>query len=434
MLNRVTEVRVGAYDSTAMQVEMSTVAQYYYDGDPAATPASGVGNSNLTAVVMKDGVADRITRMYYDYRDRRIATVSPSSPMAITRYDNLDRPVEQGIYPEPTSAPSESTIQSFVGSSLAEDGTGLNLPSGEKRSWYSKTYYSQRGMAYRQQTAIDPSQASPSFLEWNGWYDEDGHELASWGPNAPITVSEYDEFDRLEKVMIADRTTTSTWDFANATSVSGDYVLEQTEYRYEANSGLLDLVTSRLALHDNATTGSLTGSNAVTTYMGYIYDSANRGIATVAFGTNKTGSNAFSATAGTVPTLTDYDTLDELREADDLLYSWRVYNTRGLIEDVIGIQEDGDGSTTSAADLINRYLYDDLYRSIATIENADAVSSLGWDVTDERYTVSGFDHTKQDTDHVTSFVYDGVSNVLKRVAHLAEDNGSGTTIEGVQVT
>lgn len=434
VLDRVVEVRTGAYDPNTMMDELSTVAQYFYDGDPAATPASSVGNGNLTGIVMKDGVGDRVTRMYYDFRDRLIATVAPSSPMTITLYDNLDRPIEQGVYPEPTSAPSESTIQSFVSTSLAEDGTGLNLPSGEKRSWYSKTFYSQRGMAYRQQTAIDPSQASPSFLEWNGWYDEDGHTLASWGPNAPITVSKYDEFDRLEKMMVADRTTTSTWDFANATSVSGDYVLEQTEYRYEADSGLLDLVTNRMALHDNATTGSLTGSNAVTTYMGYIYDSAHRGIATVSFGTNKTGSNAFSATAGTVPTLTDYDTLDELRLAGDLLYSWRVYNSRGLVEDVIGIQVHGDDSPTSAADLINRYLYDDLYRSIATIENADAISSLSWDSTDERYTVSGFDHTKQDTDRVTSFAYDGVSNIVKRVAHLAEDNGSGGTQEGVQVT
>ena len=434
VLNRVTEVRIGVYDSSTMADELSTVAQYYYDGDPAATPASGVGNSNLTAIVMKDGVGDRVTRMYYDFRDRWIATVAPSSPMTITLYDNLDRPVEQGVYPEPTSAPSESSIQSFVGSSLAEDGTGLNLPSGEKRTWYSKIFYSQRGMPYRQQTAIDPSQASPSFLEWNGWFDDEGNELASWGSNAPITLSEYDEFDRLEKTMVADRTTTTTWDFANATSVSGDYVLEQTEYRYEADSGLLDLVTSRMALHDNLTTGSLTGSNAVTTYRGYVYDSANRGIATVSFGTNKAGSNSFSATAGTVPTLTDYDTLDELREAGDLLYSWRVYNTRGLIEDVIGIQEEGDVSTTSAADLINRYLYDDLYRSIATIENADAVNSLSWDATDEYYSVSGFDHMKQDTDRVTSFVYDGESNIVKRVAHLAEDNGSGVTQEGVQVT
>lgn len=434
VMDRVTSVKVGTSSGT------NTVAEYYYDGDPAATPASGVGNGNLTAVVMKDGVGDRITRMYYDYRDRQIATVPPDAPMTIVHYDHLNRPVEQGIYPEPTSAPFLSNIRTFAASSLANDGTGLNLPSGEKRSWYTKTDYSQRGMVYRQLTAIDPTLSTGlTYLEWNAWYDEEGHELASWGPNAPISVTEYDELDRVEKVMIADRTVdtgTSAWDFEAATSVVGDYVLEQSEYRYESGSGLLDLVTSRMALHDNSTTGSLTGSNAVTTYRGYIYDTANRGIATVSFGTNKTGTNPYSSTVGTVPTLTDYDELDELREADDLLYSWRTYNTRGLVEDMIGIQELGTVSTTSAADLTNRYLYDDLSRSIAMIENADAVSSVTWDssLSVYRYTVSGFDYTKPDTDRVTSFVYDGANNIVKRVAHIPENNGSGGTAEAIQET
>lgn len=432
VMDRVTELRVGAITDPVTSTEVA--AQYFYDGDPAATPAHGVGNGNLTTIVKKDGIGDRVTRLYYDHRDRRIATVAPASPMSITRFDNLSRPIEQGVYPEPTSAPSLSDIRSFADSSLAEDGTGLNLPNSEKRSWYTKYHYSQRGRSFRQQIAIDPTQSSPSFLEWNGWLDVKGNELASWGPNAPIVVNEYDEHDRLTKVMIADRTTDTAaadWDFDAATSVSGDYVLEQSEYRYEDNSGLLDLVTNRMRLHDDeTTTGSLGGADSISTYLGYIYDNANRGKATVAFGTNKSGANPFSAAAGTVPTLTDFDSLSELRDAGDgVLFNWREYNPRGLVEDLVSIQ-----SGNSASDEIRtRYLYDDLYRSIAMVENADAVSSLAWDGTENRYTVSGFDYMKQDTDRVTSFAHNAVGNVVKRVAHIPEQSGS-STVEGVQVT
>lgn len=444
VLDRPIQISVGTSAGT------DPVVDYIYDGDPAVTftdPSDameiagdqGVGNGNITTIIQHDGVNDRITRLYYDGRDRQIGTLSPNAPFSLTRYDNLDRVIESALYEELGSIPSASTVETASGSAL-----GITFGSGsEPRSRYTRSYYSQRGNLWKREYKIIPSGSFDYYLESDYWYDDDGDVKARWDPSSPMVITEYDAHNRPVKVFITDRDgdvqdgTSGYYSFATATDESTDQVLEQTEYKYDDTSGAVTKVTHRARLHDTSATGDLSassGANAITSYMGYTYDDAWRRQASINFGTNKTGSGAFSATAASAPTLTSYDELNELRQAGDLLYQWTAYNTRGLVEDVIGIQEVGTGSTTSAADIVTRYLYDDLGRTIAQVENADAVSSVSYNGTSNRYVVSGFDYTKPDTDRVTSFVYDGVNHVTKRVAHLAEDNGSGGTQEAVQVT
>lgn len=450
VLNRPLTISMGAYSITnPSNPGLVPIVDYIYDGDPAESftdpgdsaeieDAQGVGNGTITTIIQHDGESERITRLYYDDRDRQIAVLEPDSPLVMYRYDNLDRVIQMALYAEPASVPSAASVETAAGTAAADLGTSF---SGVTRSRYTRTYYSQRGYRWKVEHDINPSNNADYYLQTNYWYDDDGNTVARWDPSSPMVITEYDVHDRPIKVFVSDRGgdvedgSNGYYTYASATGITGDNILEQAEYEYDDGSGAVTRVTHRVRLHDTTATGDLSassGDNAITTYMGYTYDDAWRRQASINFGTNKAGSDAFSATAAAAPTLTSYDELNELRQAGDLPYRWVTYNTRGLVEDVIGIQEDGTGSTPASADIVTRYLYDDRNRTIAQIENADAVSSVTWST--DRYAVSGFDHTKPDTDRVTSFVYDAINNVTKRVAHIAEDNGGGGTQEGLQIT
>lgn len=423
VLDRRIKSKTGTMVSNAV-----TIAEYFFDGVPhAATPAQGVGNGNITAVKLYDGVNTRITRMYYDDRDRSIATVSPDSPMSLTRYDNLDRPIESAVFPVQAGIPTLVNVKAaanpdpLVSLIIEVNPTGIV----GNRSWYSKTDYSQRGYVWRQQTAIDATDGDTEYLSSYSWFDIEGNTLASWGPNSPMAIQEYDEHDRVSKTYVSDRLdeVTNGLDFASATSVIGDTILEQDEYTYDyANGGVMEMMKSRMRAHNETSTGALDDSTSVTSYVGMVYDDAQRRVATVNFGTNKAD---FSKGTSTTPTLWDFDTLAELREATDVLFSWNTFNARGLTEDVYSIQ-----SGTGVSDLITtRYIYDDLSRTAASIENNENVS-LSWDNTKGRYVVTGLDFAEQAEDRVTSFVYDKTNKVIKRVAHVPAD----PTGEDVQVT
>lgn len=422
--NRVTETKVGTTSSSPV-----TVSEYFYDGDPgASTPDHGVGNGNLTAVALYDGETSdaRITRMYYDERDRMIGAVSPVSAMSVMKYDNLNRVIEEAAYGDPslTSNPIPSAAAiAYLSSTVPNDDTTHGY--GE-RAWHTVTDYSQRGLVWRQRVAIDPAEGtSPTYLDWLAWYDAEGNELASWGPNSPMTVYEYDEHDRVSKLYVSDRLTEATGSLthANATSVSGDTVLEQAEYTYDDDSGgVLELIKTKMRVHDATATGALADADSITSYLGLVYDGALRQVGTVNFGTNKSD---FADGTTTAPTLSSYDSLSDLRAATDVLFSWQTYNTRGLVDEVISIQ-----TGTSAADEIHtKYLYDDLSRAFAVIENYDD-ASLSWSTSEGRYVASNLDYADLSEDRVTSFVHDKTNKVTKRVAHIPADPSG----EDVQVT
>lgn len=414
VLDRVTEIAVGTTASSPLPV-----AKYYYDGDPGSSPASGVGNGNLTHVERFDGAGTRLTRMYYDLRDRLVATVADAAPMSVTRYDDLDRPIESAVYPTPDTVPSLADVINAVAGALPHDGeTAFDQAGPLDRAWHTRTSYSQRGLVYREEVAIDASQSSPDYLAWNWWYDDDGHEIASWAPNSPGTITGYDAHHRVVRSVLTDRggdgdDALGTADrFTEAASTAGDLVIEQTEYAYAAGSGVLELVTHMMRHHAAAGTGDPDDDEFVTTYSGTVYDSALRPVGSIDFGTNKA---AFGVTAAGAPDLTDYDTLGELLAASDVLFAWTEYDERGRVGAVVGTQ-------TGAEEIRTAYVYDDLGRTAAVVENAvNAV--VWWDDTEERYTVSGLSTGHLDRDRVTSFVYDAAGNVVRRIAHLPHTSG-----------
>lgn len=428
IFDRVVETKTGRTGVVLPDIGDSVAtAKYYFDGDPGASPSQGVGNGNLTHIEQFDGTSTRTSRMYYDNRDRLIATVSEDAPMSVNRHDNLDRVIESAVYPEPGTVPSRSAVRTAVLSELPDDGaTDFGQSGSYPRRWHTLTHFSQRGLVYREEVSIDPGDENADYLEWNWWYDADGLEIASWAPNNPGTITEHDLHHRVTRSVLTDRGgdgTPALGDaarYAVATGTTGDRVIEQTEYRYAANSGVLDLVTHRMRHHDKSGTGDPADAEFITTYTGTIHDSALRPVASIDFGTNKA---AFGTTAAAAPTLTSFDTLAELRSATDVLFSWTEYDVRGRVGAVVTMQS----GTTAGDEIRTKYVYDDMGRTAAMIENATS-ATVAWNSGSGRYVASGLSFADPDQDRITSFVYDAAGNVTKRVAHLPV-SGGGESIQ-----
>ncbi len=70
------------------------------------------------------------------------------------------------------------------------------------------------------------------------------------------------------------------------------------------------------------------------------------------------------------------------------------------------------------------YKFDDLSRRVAVVEarsDVDPAEDITWDNTGGLWDVAWPMSAPPDQDRVTTFVYDGISNVIKRVAHLNDD-------------
>lgn len=414
VLDRVISVQVGTSAGNLV-----TVAQYFYDSGGTATP--GTGNGNLTLVrqhVDSSSGNDRDTIYTYDWRDRLQLVENPLAPHRWVEYDNLDRVTQEAVFSVAPTGIDESAERS-------------------SRGLYKKTQYSQRGLVYAQSIAIDPTVAvgSMTFLVTHRWFDQPGRAVGSWSPNGPMTKSTFDGLGRPSVVYVSDRRddalpgasgnhadvyTAATF----VANVTGDVVLEQRNYRYidgstpGSHAGMLDLVTSRRRSHGIADTvtgalSSLTSSRSIITYTATFFDGADRVIRSVNYGTNQAGFNH----GGPAPTVNQASPPD-WNSGGDQLVSETAYNARGLVD-----------TSTDPTGQVTAYFYDDLNRTIAVAENFDD-ATVTWDVGDGCWEVGGIDDSELDVDRVTTFVYNGGSNVIKQVAHFPV---SGTT-EDRQVT
>ncbi|MBL4591994.1 MAG: hypothetical protein JKY96_08550, partial [Phycisphaerales bacterium] len=384
----------GAYDSE--QLSLSLVSKIYYDSQQDAT--QGVGNGTVTHSERFDGEGStRVTKMWFDYRDREIGQENPEAPHMSYAYDNLNRVVEQARW------------TAFSGSTPAEPDT-----ASEDRSTYTQTLYNNRGMVYRTRTAIDPTQNTPEFLETNRWFDEEGLTIATWAPNGPATKMVYDALDRPSVVYQSDRfgdALPGAGSFADASSVADDHVISQVEYSYIPNgvrgAWSAELVTNRARLHDADESGGaevagvLDGTNSVATYMGYAYDDAGRSVVTLNYGTN-TASFAAGTAAPTVP-------FDTTRATSSALISSIGFDEWGRVDE----QFDPEDKKTKT-------VYDDLSRQVAVIESTVNIDGddLLWDTPSANWLVIWPGGASADQDRVTTFTYDGNSNVIKRTAQL----------------
>tara|TARA_R110000782_G_scaffold20675_3_gene55782 strand:+ start:9332 stop:17044 length:7713 start_codon:yes stop_codon:yes gene_type:complete len=424
VLDRVTQISTGmaSWDSYGVLSTASLqTALSVYDSPQSTVP--GVGNGNLTYSELYDGVGTRVTKHWYDFRDRRVGTQNPLAPHTSLGYDDLNRVVEQASFTEATDFLSGGTVPA--------------PSSNSDRSTYSQTLYNNRGMVYRTRLLIDPALPPPTspdpdtraYLESNRWYDAYGLTVASWDPNGSSTKTVYDALHRPTVVYTTDRNGDAipgeVGNYADATSLEDDRIVEQTEYAYIAanpttpvrGTGQAEQVTHRMRLHDATTVLPLTTATSVSTYTVYEFDDASRAVRTHAYGTNDPSNDLFVA-----------NTSPPMRPSagqgvtPGSLMSEIFFDLWGRV--VLSVSPGGKRTLT---------VLDPLSRQIAVVEaqaNVTAAhiepASGTWDVDwSAAYSGGGPD----DADRVTTFFYDGLGNVSNRTAHLPDGSVQETVYE-----
>jgi|GEM_PF-970306 len=410
--DRVINVRKGTDGDSASFADVASL--YYDDPDLDSVPEQGVGNGNLSWSVEYIGelatpndplitaVDHRSVMRVHDARDRIIAVHNPEAPHAAIEYDNLDRPVSMGLFGgPPTSSPPIDSAD---------------------RGLYGEIAYGQSGRAISRSIAIAAQNLGLGFLESGMWYDERGRVCALERPGGPGLKVERDGHGRPTRTFVTDRLddlrVSAAGSFETAASVTDDRIIEQFEYSYAAD-GPLEFTTQRLRHHDYDGLGALDGTTAVPVYMGLQYDEADRPIRTVTFGTNTTdfssgGDDPYSGASPVWPPASATPVTASMFPS--AIVTGVEYNTRGL-----------PGTIIDPLERETKLFYDGLNRRIAVVENADQYAGIGWDQTADRWLASGLSPSDPTLNHTTSFVYDGVGNLIKQIAHL--HNGSTETAQ-----
>ena len=291
-LDRVISQWVGTNDTGATHANpagsgspnnMFKTTSYEYDNG---------GGDNLTRVVVypdSNTSNQRVTDLAYDWRDRLVATkdgvesgesTSVNRPITFRKLNNLGQ---------------TTSISVFDGDGVT---LGVSAPSSSLRKAYIEYAYDAQGRVYQQsQYSVNQSTGALSTyaLTTDQWYDRRGYVIKTDGAGGLVTKSIIDGAGRLTKRYQTDGGGDSAW--SDADDVSGDIVLNQQEFTYDA-AGNLILAVNRDRFHDNASTATgelgtpTTGNKARVSYQAFYYDAANRPTDSVNVGTN--GGSAYT--------------------------------------------------------------------------------------------------------------------------------------------
>ncbi len=262
-----------------------------YDEDSSGN--SGVGDSNVTSITEfpGGGATNRTTRMWYDGRNR-VSIVkdgiestennSVNRKMVSYSYDNWDNVTIVRTFDGDGATPTQNA-----------DGSWFSGPIGYAS--YSTASYDNLGQLY--QTAVYNITATVPFssatiLTTNYWYDSRGNAIKTSAPGGLVTKALYDGAGRLRTSYLSDGGGDSA--FSDASTVSGDTVLTQSEMAYDANSNPI-MVTTRDRFHNASGTGALDSTTSRASYSTAYYDSLDRVTSAINVGTN--GGSAYSRLA-----------------------------------------------------------------------------------------------------------------------------------------
>ncbi|MGH9205538.1 MAG: hypothetical protein ACRD1G_03105, partial [Acidimicrobiales bacterium] len=292
-------------------------------------------------------------------------------PITFNTYDNLDEKTQVQRYDGDTititvtggvpQAPSSSLLRAQSATSYDDQGRvyqtlvyDVNPITGAvTTSLTTNTYYNHRGETAAVAVASGGRQSS---------------ELAA-GAAGTWSKMQYDGAGRSVYVYTTDGSTGTTW--ANATSLTGDNVLQQTQAIYDSDNNTIETITKQ-RFDNETTTGPLgnitTSPKARVSYSAGYFDAAERETATVDVGTN--GGTSWTRPT-TVPTV-----------SDTVLVTTDAYGPPGWLQDV-----------TDPRGLDERTIYDNLGRKVKVIENYTGNPETTTSDVATEYTYDGDNHT-----------------------------------------
>ncbi len=382
---RVKKVYIGTNDNGATDADptgggatgnnMVLVTEHEYDGN------ADEANGNLTKTTQHvDGSTTRVTTFSYDWRDRQTFVDGEVDFYQENTYDNLGRV---------TKVDRKNTT------------SGGNLVAR------SETFFDDLGRAYQtKRYAVNVSNGTVgNALVNNTWYDAAGHVIKQKAAGSEaFAKSVYNGLGRKTKTFIGFDTAETS--YADAGTVTGDTIFEQTETAYDTASNVTQ-VTLRRRLHTATGTGELTSPSgsqpkARVSYVAMYPDAVGRGQARTNYGTN--GGSSFSR-AATIPA-----------RSDTILVDSSEYNSRGEAFKSIDPKGQDNRSEWNHAG--------QLTKSIANYFDGDpATGTADQDVTVElTYNADGQIATRKAKnsttgDQTTTYVYGVTTSVGSDLAH-----------------
>lgn len=362
---------------------MVQVSEQQYDGND-------VGNFNLTlSRAVASGSTTYDTVKEYDWRDRLIASRGPDNVATKRTYDNRGNVTQTDTF--------------------ADADADLVIDSGELRG-RTTSLLDENGRVYRTSVFnVDPTTGTVgNALTSNVWYDQRGLVAKTADPNGLFKKTSYDALGRPVFTYVSyDASETS---YANALTVTGDTVVEQSQAFYDSNHNLVAGANYLRLENDSSTSGALTAANSYATGSATWYDRANRPTGSADFGheSGSTGTRYLFNTSNQVID-TDSDGIPDVSESSALLPNTSDnYLATKLEYDAAGRSyraTDNKGRTTQIT-------YDLMGRTVSTIQN---------------YTDGVAGETETDTDRTTQNVYDGHGRLSKTI--VLNPKGSGNGVE-----
>jgi uncharacterized delta-60 repeat protein/RHS repeat-associated protein len=368
---------IGTASSNMVQVSAST-----YDSDGNLTQTTTYpGGSNTS-------IASRVTTYAYNFQNQLILEIDgygSSQPIVTaTSYDNANEVTE---------------VQQYAGNGFNSSG---GVPTGDSSLLRAQTdyFYDDQGQNYQTSTfSVAPVTTNVSAgtvnytnpIDTFNYFDADGNLIDTVSPTGMSTKYAYDGADRNTFAYVTDGGLFNNFSnvsigsasaYSFAYNVSNDVVLTQTQYVYDADSNVIESITSdRFGTDANSSTGALgtpsTAPYARVSYTASYFDAADRDISDVNVGTY--GGSAWSRPSN-VPS-----------GSATVLVTSTTYNPAGWV-----------GTTTDPKGIVAETLYNLAGQTTQTVANFNAGSST---ITDSM-------------NQTTSYVYDGDGHVLVMTANM----------------
>jgi RHS repeat-associated protein len=363
--DRLTATKIGTNDTTSPN--MIQDVGYEYDNN-------GVGNGDLTKIRKFTSASASLDTVYtYDFRDRNTQIHTPDGVNVVFTLDNLGHVTQKQTY----------------GGSV----TAANLRAQLQAAFDEKGQLYQR-IAFQVDCETD---SSPGTVRdgrtTNFWSNARGFRVKARGSNGEFEKWSYDGARRTTASFASFDDSEVNTDYASALTLTGDTVVEEVVYSYDANSNVIQ-TTSYRRCPSSSITGDLSVSwSAATSRRSFTaewFDAANRSIGFADYGTN---AGASFSRPSSPPAPPSGDTIS-------YILSLYAYDSGGR-----------PNSVTDNKSRVEKRVFDGLSRVTQTIRN---------------FTGSGVPtETSLDTNATVSYVFDSSGRLSKQTALNPKGTGAG---------